>query len=42
MKNFIISVFTLIFLAVIMSIMYREYEIRSLREPKPVPDPLDV
>lgn len=42
MKNFIISVFTLIFLGVIISIMYREYKTQYLRDPKPVPDPLDV
>ena len=42
MKNFIISVFTLIFLGVIISIMYREYKTQYLRDPKPVPYPLDV
>ncbi len=42
MKNYIVSIITLIFLLLIISIMYREYKTRSLREPQPVPCPLDT
>ena len=42
MNHFIIAVFTLIFLVVVVSVMHREYNIRSLREPKPVPYPLEL
>lgn len=41
MKNFIISIITLLLLTIILYIIYKEYKVRYLREPKPVPDPLE-